>query len=302
MDIATLKTFVQVMHEMSFSEVAKRHRVAPSSVSRTIAKLEAELGVRLFHRNTRNLTPTEAGNLYLQRVQPVLDELDAAGQMVSDVQQNPSGMLRVTAPTIYGQKHIVPLLARFRRLYPGLSIELMLTDHFVDLVAERIDLAVRLGSLQESTQVARRLSPMDFYICASPDYLDQHGVPESPSEISQHECLLFPRQGENLNWIFRENTGEQQEIAISGHCLITSSEAIRQCAVAGMGLALLPDWLVNEDIGNGGLIRLFEGMDVTATDFNSAVWLVRPSGNYLPLKTRLFIDFLLEAQTNIVTE
>ncbi len=296
MDITTLKTFVQVMHEMSFSEVAKSHRVAPSSISRAIAKLEADLGVSLFHRNTRNLTATEAGNLYLQRIQPVLEELEAAGQLVSDVQQNPSGILRVTAATIYGQRYIVPLLKQFRRLYPELSIELILTDNFVDLVADRIDLAIRLGSLQESTYVARRLAPMAFYICASPDYLQQHGAPQQPSDLSQHECLLFPRQGENLNWTFRAGNGEQQEITIQGSCLITSSEAIRQCAVSGMGLALLPDWLVTEDIEAGRLTRLFETMEVTATDFNSAIWLVRPSGNYLPLKTRVFIDYLV-AQT-----
>ncbi len=294
MDLSTLKLFVEVMLRRSFTEVAKTEHMAPSSVSRAIASLEAELGSRLFQRSTRKLEPTEAGMRYFERVAPLLEELTAAGDMVVDSSEEARGILRVSAPTVFGQMFLVPVLADLNKHYPELTIEMLLNDAYVDLVGERIDVAIRLGSLRDSSYVARRVRKIRFYVCASPTYLERRGTPSTPQEVARHECLLFPREEYNLNWLFRDTKGHVEEVKIQGRCLITNSEAIRQCALSGMGLALLPDWLVEADIASGAMQALFNDFEVSATDFDSAIWILQPSRAYVPLKAKVFVQHLLD--------
>jgi DNA-binding transcriptional LysR family regulator len=293
MDTEALELFAEVMRARSFTEVARARRIAPSSVSRTITALEDELGIRLFQRSTRRLEPTEAGAVYFERISPLLSELQSARDMAADLSEEPKGTLRVTAATVFGQIHIVPLLPAIQERYPSLSVELVLTDAYLDLIEEHIDLAIRLGTLQDSSHIARRVKDLAFYICASRAYLDRFGTPKEPKEIADHDCLLFPRQGHNLNWLFRSAAGDVIEVPIRGRCLITNSQAIRDCAKSGMGLALLPDWLIENDIRSGDLMRLFPDFDVTATDFKGAIWLISPSRDYVPLKTRVFTEYLV---------
>ncbi len=187
----------------------------------------------------------------------------------------------------------MPLLPALAEAYPQLSLELIIAEGYLDLIEQRIDIAIRLGTLSDSSVVARRLAQMDFYLCASPVYLERRGKPLAPDQICDHECLLFPRAGYDLDWLFRDATGAIDKISIAGRYLITHSESILQCALDGMGLALLPDWLVSDAVKSGTLVRLFPEYDITATDFDSAIWLLYPSRSYLPLKSRLFIDFLM---------
>ncbi|HHJ17620.1 MAG TPA: LysR family transcriptional regulator [Gammaproteobacteria bacterium] len=294
MDVSTLKLFVEVMRRRSFTQVAKTGRMAPSSVSRAIASLETELGTRLFQRSTRRLEPTEAGLRYFERVEPLLEELTEAGMMVADSVGQPRGTLRVSAPTVFGQMFLVPVVAELHEKHPDLGIELLLNDAYVDLVGERIDVAIRLGTLSDSSDIARRVRMIRYYICASPQYLKRHGAPATPRELARHECLLFPRGGYSLSWLFRDASGAVEEVQIDGRCLITNSESIRQCALSGMGLALLPDWLVEPDIESGTLCALFDDYEVTATDYDSAIWILQPSRAYVPLKARVFVERLLD--------
>lgn len=293
MDTGTLDLFIDVMQHRSFAIVARQRNVDPSSVSRAIAKLEAELDIQLFQRTTRKLAPTEAGMLYFEQVAPLLKELDSARQMALDISQTPKGTLRITASAVFANMQIVPVLPDFTHQYPGLRVELMLTDAYGDLIAERIDVAVRLGTLQDSSYQCRHVRTMEFFICASPEYVAQHGQPETPEEISNHQCLLFPRGTNQLDWQFKDSDGQVTVMPIQGRYLLTHSEAIKQCAIAHMGLALLPDWLVMPDLQAGRLVRLFKHYDVTATDYNSSIWLLYPSRQYLPLKTKVFMDYLL---------
>lgn len=292
MDINTLKLFIAVMRERSFTEVANAQRLAPSSVSRTIAALEKELGIRLFQRSTRKLEPTEAGMIYFNRISPLIEELEAARQFAADASKEPCGTLRVTTAISYGQVAIVPLLPKFAKLYPSVSIELLLTDNYLDLIEDRIDVAIRLGKLENSSHIAKRLCKMSFYICASPEYLEEYGRPEHPEQLKEHKCLLFPREGHRLNWLIKDQQQNVTEIVIGGKCLITNALAIKQCLLNGMGISLLPDLLVWKEIAEGRLINLFPDYVATATDFESSVWLLYPSREYLPLKVRVFIDFL----------
>ncbi|HEB57660.1 MAG TPA: LysR family transcriptional regulator [Gammaproteobacteria bacterium] len=292
MDTETLTLFLDVMRVRNFSRVADARGMAPSSISRAITALEQELGVRLFQRTTRRLEPTEAGRLYFERVAPLVAEFQSAAQMARDLVEEPRGTLRLTASTVHGQMYVVPLVTELAAQYPALSIDVLLTDAWVDLVEERVDIAVRLGSLQDSSCIARRVADMRFHVCASPAWVAAHDRVEAPQQLAQHDCLLFPRPGYDLNWLFRDAHGRVSEVPIHGRYLMTNSQAIKQCALAGMGIALLPDWLVDAELADGQLLRLLPEYEATATDFDSAVWLVYPSRDYLPLKTRLALDLL----------
>ncbi|HFD79607.1 MAG TPA: LysR family transcriptional regulator [Gammaproteobacteria bacterium] len=294
MDISTLRLFVEVMRRQSFTKVAKTDRMAPSSVSRAIASLETELGTRLFQRSTRKLEPTEAGLRYFERVAPLLEELTEAGMMVADSVGRPKGTLRVSAPTVFGQMFLMPVVSELHQKYPDLTVELLLNDAYVDLVGERIDVAIRLGTLSDSSYIARRVRTIKYYICASPEYLKRQGTPTTPQGVARHECLLFPRGEYSLSWLFRDAAGNVEEVQIRGRCLITNSESIRQCALSGMGLALLPDWLIEPDIESGKLQTLFDDYEVTATDYDSAIWILQPSRAYVPLKARVFVEHFLD--------
>ncbi|VAW69651.1 Transcriptional regulator, LysR family [hydrothermal vent metagenome] len=294
MDTETLYLFAEVMRHRSFTGIAKTLGIAPSSVSRSISALESEIGTRLFQRTTRQIVPTEAGLLYFERITPILEDLELARQLATEINEQPQGTLRITTPIGFGEIYIVPLLAEFSQLYPELSLDVLLNDRYTDLVEERIDIAIRVGSLQDSSYIARQLAPMSFYITASPDYLDKQGSPDSPEQVSEHNCLLFPRHGYNLNWLFKKNR-KTQEVSVQGKHLITQSAAIKQCTLAGMGLSLLPDWLIKSEIEKGLLVKLFNEYQVTATDYNSSVWMLYPSREYVPVKVKLFSEFILKS-------
>lgn len=294
MELSVLKMFVEVVRRGSFAAVARDRQLDPSSISRAIAGLEAELGVRLFQRTTRQLSPTEAGIAYFERVEPLVEEMQQAIAIATDVSGQPKGTLRVTASVSFGLKCIVPLLPKFASLYPDLTVDLLLTDVVVDLLAERIDLAVRLGLLTDSTLISQQLMRTHYAVCASPEYLKRSGQLEKPIDVEHHNCLLFPLAGFRSRWIFRDGR-EISEISVHGQTLISSAIALQQCAIAGMGLALLPYWLIDDDLQAGTLVNLFPDYEVTATDFNTAAWLVYPSRAYVPLKVRVFVDFLKQA-------
>ncbi|MBW4654387.1 MAG: LysR family transcriptional regulator [Kaiparowitsia implicata GSE-PSE-MK54-09C] len=292
MDLSTLQIFVEVARKGNFAAVARDRNLDPSSVSRAIAGLEDELGFRLFQRTTRQVSLTEAGTAYFERIEPLVETLDQAAQAAVDLTARPNGTLRVTASVAFGLTCIVPYLSDFSARYPDLTVDLVLTDATLDLLAERIDLAVRLGLLADSTLIAQRLFPTRYCVCASPGYLKQWGTPTQPGDIAHHNCLRFPLAGFRTRWIFKDQTGTLSEIPVQGRLLISNAIALQHCAIAGMGLALLPHWLVGNALREGALINLFPDYSVTATEFNTAAWLVYPSRTYIPLKVLAFIDFM----------
>jgi DNA-binding transcriptional LysR family regulator len=295
MELSVLQMFVDVVKQGSFAAVARERNVDPSSVSRAIAGLEAELGIRLLQRTTRQLSPTEAGMAYFQRIEPLVEEMQQAIDVAADMSGQPKGTLRITASVSFGLKCVVPLLPDFRSMYPDLTVDLLLTDTMVDLFTERIDLAIRLGLLADSTLIAQQLMQTRYFVCASPQYLQQWGHPKLPGDIEDHNCLLFPLAGFRTQWRFRDQHQAEAEVVVRGHTVISNAIALQHCAIAGMGLALLPNWLIGDDLRNGMLIDVFPSYQVTATEFGTAAWLVYPSRAYIPLKVRVFIDFLKQA-------
>lgn len=296
MDLSVLHIYVEVMRQGSFAAVARDRNVDPSSISRAIAGLEQELGVRLLQRTTRRLSPTEAGKVYFERIEPLVEEMQQAIAIATDTSGQPQGKLRVTASVAFGHQCIVPLLPEFQALYPDLTVDLLLTDAVVDLLAEGMDIALRLGLLADSTLIAQKLMDTRYSVCASPQYLRRFGQPARPEDVAQHNCLLFPLSGFRSGWRFRDGDGHETEVPVQGHTLISSGIGIQQCAIAGMGLALLPHWLTDAEFQTGTLVRVLPDYEVTGTDFRTAAWIVYPSRRYVPLKVRAFIDFLKQHQ------
>lgn len=294
MDIDSVRVFVDVMKQGSFAAVARQRDMDPSSISRSISNLEDELGFRLFQRTTRKLAPTEAGTEYFDRVERLIGEFDLAGEAALDLVSSPTGKLRVTACTSFGQRVLAPVLPELRFRYPNLTIDLHLVDHTVDIVEDKIDLAVRFGKRPQGDFIVSRLVPRHFRVCASPAYIDQHGKPDTPQALQHRDCLLFSFPGYRSAWKFRREGEDVLSVPVTGHVLISHGVTMTKCAVGGLGPALLPDWLCADEIKAGELVDLFPDYECTATEFDTSAWLVYPSRSYMPLKLRAFIDFLRE--------
>ena len=292
MDIQQLRTFIDVVHHGSFAAAARHLDLAPSVVTRAVAALERDLGVRLMQRTTRRLSLTEAGAAYYERVRGVLDGLDRASDEARATAGEVTGPVRLTSSVTFGQTVLVPLLPALRERHPGLQIELVLTDAMLDLVAERVDLAVRLGPAQDSSLIGQRLVSMHYRVCASPAYLAQHGRPQLPAELAQRDCLRQPLPGFRTQWKFRGPDGALQLVDVHGWLMLSNALALHRAALDGLGPTLLAGWLVDADLAAGRLVDLFPQHEVTAANFDAAVWLLYASRAYVPRRVRAVVDFL----------
>ena len=292
MNIESLKLALQVARLRSFAAVARSKHVDPSSISRSIAQVEADLGLRLFQRTTRRLTLTEAGALYLARAEAVIDELDEARDAAMAIQSGPRGTLRLTASVAFGETCLSPLVPAFRAKYPELRLELIFTDQNVDLVSEQIDLAVRLAPAIEGDLVCTKLFETRYRVCASPDYFARMPALRTPEALQDLDALLFALPGYRSRWLFRDREGKVSEVPVDGSVVTSNAVTLRQNMLNGLGPALLASWLIDGDIREGRCIDLFPEYDVTATSFDTAAWLVYPSRKFLPNKVRCMIDFL----------
>lgn len=293
MNFSDLQIFVDVVRRGSFTAVAAERQIAPSSVSRSIATLEEQLGIRLFQRTTRHLALTEAGAIYHHQISPLLEEIEHAKLLALDSNQKSKGILRITASVSFGQMCIVPILPQFALEQPDVTVDLLLTDTVVDVVMERIDLAIRLGPLSDSTLIAQRLIETEYIVCASPGYLKRQGRPLNPRDLHDHNCLLFPLPGYRSRWIFQRRTGGKPfEIPVQGKQIISNAMALQQAATLSLGIALLPSWLIKNHLKAGRLINIFSDYRITATEFGTSAWLVYPSRDYVPRKVRSFADLL----------
>lgn len=286
--------FIDVARAGNFAAVARTRNLDPSSVSRTIAALEAELGVRLFQRSTRQLTLNAAGEQLLERIVPALEELERACHDIAATASAPAGKLRLTSSTAFGQLRILPLLGQFQQRYPHVDLECVFTDETLDLIEHRIDLAIRHATLVVGDVVATRLTRTRCRVVAAPSYLKQAAPLHTPSDVSAHTCLLLPYPGFRYAWHFRGHDDIIHEYPVHGTLIMSSPLALRDAAIMGLGLALLADWLVEEHLQNGQLVDIFPTYDITPTSFEAGVWLIYPTRRLLPHKVRVLIDFLKE--------
>jgi DNA-binding transcriptional LysR family regulator len=293
MDTASLEIFAAVFRAGSLAAVARERGVDPSLVSRAVAGLEEELGIKLFARSTRRLVPTDAGKLYFERIEKILADLDSAHAALLDVGDAPSGVVRLTVSIGFGKVFILPLMEDFQKENPNIVLDLMLDDGPLDLTAKHIDLAIRLGPpITEGNLIVRRLMHTRYAVCASPAYLARHGAPTEPSELAARDCILINLPGFRSAWKFRKDGEEFPVVSVKGNLLVSHAFSARQSAEAGLGPTLLADWMMRDAIEAGTLVNLFPDFEVAALSFDTGAWLVYPQQDHIPLKTRRVIDFL----------
>ncbi|VVO28135.1 LysR family transcriptional regulator [Pseudomonas fluorescens] len=283
---------IAVVDARGFSPAARKLRMTHSAISKRVQRLEERLGTQLLSRTTRSMTLTQAGEMYVQAARPILEDIQALEAAVVHDSDAPRGTLKVSAPNALGQYHVVPALIDFMRLYPDLKIDLTLTDAIVDIRHERIDVAIRSGALSDPSLVAHKLSSNERLVCASPAYLDAHGVPGEPCELADHPCLKLNFESRFNDWEFR--APNSRAIPIEGGFTCNSLDAIRTLCLAGSGIARLPKYMVNEDVQAGRLIPLLQAFSCPTT---SAIYALRAAGDYVPARTRVFIAFLAERLT-----
>lgn len=285
----TILAFVRVAECGSFSEAARRLGLSKSMISRQVSALEADLGVRLLHRTTRSLSPTEAGRAYLERCRRILDDLDEANLLVGSLQAVPRGTLRVSAPLSFGIGHLAQCLPGFLERCPEIRLEMGYTDRYVDLVEEGWDVSVRIGRLADSSLIIRRLAPVRLLAAASPDYIARRGMPQRPEDLAGHDCLTGSGTGRR-DWRLGDAEGNSVSVEVNGRFTADNGDALRIMAEAGMGIVLLPTFFLGDGIRAGRLVPLpecFQGPE-------AALHAAYPHGRHLSPKVRAFVDYLAE--------
>lgn len=287
--LSGILAFVQVAETRSFSDAGRQLGVSSSAVGKSVARMEERLEVRLFHRSTRSVTLTAEGALFLERCRRILAEIAAAELELADTRAAPRGKLRISLPLVSGL--MMPVLTAFMHRYPDIELDVDFSDRLVDIVEEGFDAVVRTGEPADSRLVSRRLGVFELVLVASPDYLKRRGVPEKPADLLDHACLQhkFPTTGRFEPWPLRLLPGEAlPELPATMIC--NTTEALLQVAQAGLGIACLPDFMVQEALRRGELCRVLE----SCTEHQGAFRIIWPSSKYLAPKLRVFIDFLGE--------
>ena len=288
--LSAMQTFARVVESGSFARASERLNISTSVASRQVADLEAHLKTRLLHRTTRKLSLTESGQAYYERVVQLLADLDEAEQSATRSAELPQGTLRVNAALAFGVLHLAPALCDFLSVYPGIRIDVTLSDRVVDLVEEGYDLAIRIGTLQNPNLIARKLGSTRAVLCASRDYLQRSGMPRHPEDLAAHNCLLYTYTTALAEWRFTDGAGKHRFAKVAGNLHANNGNLLREAALLGAGIILQPDFLVADDIRAGRLVKLLP--DYPGASFPiSAVFASR---KHLSAKVRSFVDFLAE--------
>jgi len=288
--LSAIEAFVGVAETASFSAAARKLGTSKSAISRHVSALEMRLGARLFHRTTRALTLTEAGHGYLDRAQRLLADLEEADRAVGQLQAAPRGRLRINAPMSFGFLHLAPAIPDFLARHREVDIDLVMNDRFVDLVDEGFDVAVRIGTLANSSLIARRLAPIRRVVCASPEYLRQRGFPKTPDDLKAHICLPNTNISRLHEWRFQTPDGKSWPVEIRGRLSANNGDALRVAALKGLGLTFLPTFIAGADLKTGALVPVLEAFVPQDMTLNA----VYPHARHLSPKVRAFVDFLIQ--------
>jgi len=287
--IGDIGLFLRVLDLGSISAAARSLDLSAAVASQRLKRLEADLGVRLLHRTTRRLHPTPEGAVLAEQGRALIDDLEALGSSLRQAGTGVSGTLRVTTSASFGRQYISPLLPEFLASHPGLRISMNLTDQLLDLVSSGFDLAVRIGTLADSSLVARKLAANQRLLCASPDYLRRRGRPRTPQDLTGHECLLLTgAQGRQDVWTMLDRDGSEIAVRVQGRIEANTGELLADAAVAGMGIALHSVWHVWRELDAGLLEPVLPDYPIP----DSGIYAVMPQRRLMPPRVRAFIDFL----------
>jgi DNA-binding transcriptional LysR family regulator len=289
-----MQLFVNVVQNGSFSAAGRHLGFSPASVSRHINALEESLGVRLLNRTSRKLTLTEAGSLYFEKVEQILHDIRDTQEAVSQLQRAPRGRLRVHSRMLVGVLYIAPALPSFLAAYPEISVDLLFSNFPIDLVAQNVDVDIRIGSLADSSLIVRKLTASQRVIVGTPEYLAGKPPIKIPADLVHHNCLAYRTNLGKPVWRFLDAKGKLTEIAVTGTLMSDNGHALLVAASAGVGLALVPDWSVTRELREGRLVHLLPEYKVSHIEFENAVYAVYQQNRHLPAKVRLFVDFLVD--------
>ena len=286
-NLTELAVFAQVVESKGFSAAADQLGLSKSAVSKYITRLEACLGARLLNRTTHHVSLTEAGTILYERCARILAEVQEAEGEVARLYEAPRGVLTINAHASFGERHLVPAIAEFITRYPEMQVDVTLNNQVVHPIEEGVDLIIRAASvLPDSTLIARRLAPNHVVVCATPDYFTRHGVPQTPQDLQQHNCLLYTPLGPQ-QWCFQGSQGDYQ-VPVAGNFQADKAEALRAAVLSGLGISILPTFLVGPDVRTGLLQVVFPG----AVAFTSAIYAIYSHTRHLVPKIRTFVDFL----------
>ena len=286
----SMRIFVKVVESDSFTGAAARLKLSAGMVSQHVKALEERLGAQLLNRTTRKLSLTEVGRAYYERCTRLLADLEEAEHAASDLQAAPRGALRVNATPSFGLMHLAPAIADFTARFPGVSVELMLSDRIVDLIDEGFDLAVRVEPMPDSSLIARQIAPVRLVICGAPSYFQKHGEPHTPADLASHNCLTITGSSCYRNWHLTAAGGVPLDIAPAGHLRSNSAAVLMVAALAGHGVACLPTYLVGEALRSGRLVTVLDNYVAPPLTLRA----LYPHNRHLSAKVRAFVDFLAE--------
>jgi len=289
--IGDIALFLRVLDLGSISAAARSLDLSVAVASQRLKRLERDLGVRLLHRTTRRLHATPEGAALAEQGRPLVEDLEALTGGLRQAGTEISGTLRVTASASFGRQYLSPLLPEFLALHPRVKLSINLTDQMVDLVSSGLDLAIRIGALDDSSLVARKLAVNHRVLCASPDYVRRHGQPRTPQELAEHECvLLVGSQGRQDVWRFGDGAGGEIAVRVRGRMETNYGEILRDAVVAGLGIAIHSSWHVCTDLREGRLVQVLADYPIA----DSGIYAVMPQRRLVPPRVRAFVDFLAE--------
>jgi len=289
-DFEAWAVFASVVEHRSFSGAATALAVSKATVSKAISRLETRLGTTLFHRTSRRLTLTDSGQKLAERAQRILTEGQIAEEEALDAASAPAGLVRIAAPLTFGIRHLAPILAEFLTGNPGIRVDLRLSDAFVDIVGEGIDIAIRIAELPDSSLRARRLGPVTAHVIGAPGYFDKHGHPRHPADLATHACFTYANTANPDIWRFRKAGGEEAAVRVDGPIRTDNGDAILPALRAGLGVAILPGFIVDEELAAGRL-------EAVLTDWSTgsaALHLITPPGTLRPARVEVLIEFLTD--------
>ncbi|WP_137924797.1 LysR family transcriptional regulator [Cupriavidus sp. 2SB] len=289
--IGDISLFLRVLDLGSISAGARSLGLSVAVASQRLQRLERELGVRLLHRTTRRLHATPEGAVLAEQGRALVEDLEALSGSLRQAGSGITGTLRVTTSASFGRQYISPLLPEFLRAHPGVNLSINLSDHVLDLVSSGFDLAIRIGALEDSTLVARKLADNRRLLCASPQYLEEHGMPQTPEDLARHQCLvLVGAQGRADVWRFEDGKGGEIAVRVRGRVEANTGELLSDAALAGFGIALHSTWHVCDDLRTGRLVQVLQDYPLAVT----GIYALMPERRLVPPRVRAFVDFLAE--------
>lgn len=290
--VSTLKLFVSVVHSGSLSAAGRNLGYSPASVSRHMTALEAQLGARLLSRSSRKLALTEAGESYFRQVEQILQHLAEANDSVAQMQAAPRGVLRVHSRMLIGEHFVVPALPSFLARYPEITVDLAMSNSVVALVEQNFDVDIRIGKLVDSSLIARKLTSSARIVCAAPNYLASQEPILRPDDLAGHSCLTYRVNLGQTVWRFRNDDDQVLEVPVDGKFRTDNGQSLLRMIKAGLGIGLMPDWSIRDELASGELVRLFPEHQVSHIEFENGVYAVYQKTRQATTKVKLFVDHL----------